>query len=279
MDDFYDDEQDRRQKAAETLKAETKVENDPVSDYKDDFEEEERIGEDGAEDVSNRGTRVSNRDTDVSNPDTSVLNGDTSELSSLRYASTDKLNEKDSSSHPAGKKPKRKGRSSPKKPKTHPNNNTNNTNKPPPLNLHHDRAKDRPRFSRERTGTTPSSSSSHHNNQDTMSDQEVGRRRGRRLHRRGQIKKYHSMEHAVEQAGRDRLEQKFEELEELMTRPLADTRGPHLIPKQRVQRMVAMQHHLAEMGHREGGGGGNSHSQHRVGGRRLVLTRTTVCCV
>jgi hypothetical protein len=60
-----------------------------------------------------------------------------------------------------------------------------------------------------------------------MSDQEVMLRhhRGRRLQRRSQMKKYHSIEHDVEQAGRDVLEQKFIELEDLLTRPLTDTRG------------------------------------------------------
>nr|KAG5699427.1 hypothetical protein BaRGS_016273 [Batillaria attramentaria] len=57
------------------------------------------------------------------------------------------------------------------------------------------------------------------------------------------------MEVAVEQAGKDRLEQKYQELEELMTRPLADTRGVH-IPQQRIHKMVAMQQKHASVGHR-----------------------------
>lgn len=221
-EDFYGDEEEQRQKEAETLKAKTKIENEPH--YEDDFEDldpkevEEELEQNEPEDVSRQ----------------EVKRG-----SSLRNDSTDKLDKTDS--HSSSKKSTKK--SKPKKPKTHTNN------KPPPLNLYQDLVKERLLHSKERTLS---------HNQDTMSDQEVGRRRGRRLHRRVQMKKYHSMEHAVEQAGRDRLEQKFMELEELMTRPLVDTRGTH-VSKQQMQRMMKLQHQHAEMGYR-----GNN-SQHTVG--------------
>ncbi|KAL8561694.1 hypothetical protein ACOMHN_054991 [Nucella lapillus] len=121
---------------------------------------------------------------------------------SLTNTSTKKL-DSESDSHSSSTKPRRKGKG--KRFKTGANN------KPPPLSLYHDQLRDRLQYPR---------SASH--NQDTQSDQEARRHRGRKLHRRGQMKKYRSLEQAVELAGRDRLEQKYIELEELMTQPLVE---------------------------------------------------------
>ena len=230
--DFYGDENKQQQKKAETQKAETKKENEAV--YEDDFEEvEEEEVEEVEEEVEQNKPKVVLRQGDNRGGSPRYTS-----TGSPRYTSMDKLHETDSQTSKKSKK-----KSKPKKPKTHP------SSKPPPLSLYQDLVKERLLYSKDRTPPR---------NQDTMSDQEVGRRRGRRLHRRVQMKKCHSMEHAVEQAGRDRLEQKFIELEELMTRPLTDTRKTH-IPKQQVHRMMNMQHQHAELGHR-----GNN-SQHRVG--------------
>lgn len=87
--------------------------------------------------------------------------------------------------------------------------------RPPPLNLYPNTTKDQ---------VHAASSRSRHN-QDSMSDQGEMRSRGRKLQRRSPMKRYPSLDQAVEQAGRDRLEQKYVELTALLTRPLTDTRG------------------------------------------------------
>ncbi|XP_076450284.1 uncharacterized protein LOC143286557 [Babylonia areolata] len=197
-DDFYTEEKEEPQKAAGPEKAFIQVENEAT--YDDDFEDVDDDDDDDDDEEGNN-SRETPRIT---------LNLSTSS----RDTSMEKLDDTDSqtSSH---YKPRRKGGKAARKLKTTGSNN-NNSNKPPPLNLYQDQIRDHLRYSRDR------SLSFNHQQQETMSDQEGRRRRGggRKLQHRGQMKKYRSLEQAVEQAGKDRLEQKFVELQELMSRPL-----------------------------------------------------------
>ncbi|XP_070200189.1 glutamic acid-rich protein-like [Littorina saxatilis] len=220
--DFYGDDKEKQQENGEQEKS-TKTGNGAT--YEDDFEGSE---EEGTETVQDKSEEMSIQNSHGKSENTETSQG--------RHDSTENLSQAESS-----KKSKKKKS---KKPKTHHPNT-----KPPPLNLYQDHVRERLNNSRPRV--RPS--------HDTMSDQEMGRRRGRKLNRRTQMKKYHSMEQAIEEAGRDRLEQKFEELEDLMARPLTDTRGVK-IPHKRLQKMVTLHHQHGELGHGE-----VSSSRRRVG--------------
>ena len=86
--------------------------------------------------------------------------------------------------------------------------------------------------------------------QSRASEKENTEHRGRKLHRRRQMRNAQSLGQAVEESSQQRLEQKFEELEDLMSRPLADTRPR--VPKQYVERVVNRQHEHAEAGYGTG---------------------------
>ena len=201
--------EEKERQQTELEKHKAEIKVENETAYEDDFEDEEEEERTKSEDTYD------------------ALNAH-AEVSS-QYTSTEKLDEPDGQ---PGARQKKKGKGRKQKTRSH--------NKPPPLSLYQDEMKHRLKYTTER----PSS-----HNRDAMSDQEDGRRRGRKLHRRGQMKKCHSLEQSVEQAGRDRLEQKFLELQELMSKPLCDQRGFHSTGQ--LAPMPNLQHGSAGKGQRQ----------------------------